>query len=107
MKKIAHFGAFDHDSYGDLLFPRILEMLLPDFDLVHVSPTGLPSRWTDACPTLSIAEAIRRTDWDGVIIGGGDIIQSGEWIDKKSLFRGTGTRPPACACPHADRLEPV
>ncbi len=20
---------------------------------------------------------------------------------------GTGTRPPACACPHADRLEPV
>jgi len=28
-------------------------------------------------------------------------------IDKKSLFRGTGTRPPACACPHADRLEPV
>jgi len=30
-----------------------------------------------------------------------------ERIDKKSLFRGTGTRPPACACPHADRLEPV
>ena len=28
-------------------------------------------------------------------------------IDKKSLFRGTDTRPPACACPHADRLEPV
>ena len=32
---------------------------------------------------------------------------SGTQIDKKSLFRGTGTRPPACACPHADRLEPV
>ena len=32
---------------------------------------------------------------------------AGPWIDKKSLFRGTGTRPPACACPHADRLEPV
>ncbi|NCC59225.1 MAG: AAA family ATPase, partial [Synergistales bacterium] len=26
------------------------------------------------------------------------------FIDKKSLFRGTDTRPPACACPHADRL---
>jgi hypothetical protein len=32
---------------------------------------------------------------------------NGDMIDKKSLFRGTGTRPPACACPHADRLEPV
>ena len=83
MKKIAHFGAFDHDSYGDLLFPRMLELLLPDFTLIHVSPTGLPSRWADACPTLSIAEAIRRTDWDGVIIGGGDIIQSGEWSTAK------------------------
>ena len=28
-------------------------------------------------------------------------------IDKKSLFRGTDTRQPACACPHADRLEPA
>ncbi len=35
-----------------------------------------------------------------------------KWKKALKLIRnrfsgGTGTRPPACACPHADRLEPV
>ena len=50
---------------------------------------GIHTRWE-----ADMVKAFLRTD---------DI----EPIDKKSLFRGTDTRPPACACPHADRLEPV
>lgn len=77
--KIAHFGAFDHDSYGDLIFPLLAEHFLPEFDFTHVSPTGNPTPWPDAKQTISVAEAIAREDWDGVLVGGGDIIQSGEW----------------------------
>ena len=36
--KIAHFGAFNHDSFGDLIFPYIAENYLKDFELVHVAP---------------------------------------------------------------------
>jgi polysaccharide pyruvyl transferase WcaK-like protein len=83
MKKIAHFGAYDHDSYGDLLFPHIAEHLFPDFSIIHVSPTGLATEWVDAKPTISVQEAISRTDWDGVLIGSGDIIQRGGWSPPK------------------------
>lgn len=83
MKKIAHFGAFDHDSYGDVLFPKILRFLLPEFEITHVAPTGIPTPWSDACPIISMEEAVGRTEWDGIVVGGGDIIQSGEWSTKK------------------------
>lgn len=83
MKKLAHFGAFDHESYGDILFPKIIESLLPDFAITHVAPTNIGSQWTDACPIISTAEAIQQTDWDGIIVGGGDIIHSGAWSTPK------------------------
>ena len=78
--KIAHFGAFDHDSYGDLIFPLLVEHFLPEFEFIHVSPSGNLTPWSDAKPTISINEAFARKDWDGVLIGGGDIVQSGEWV---------------------------
>ena len=46
--KIAHFGAFDHDSYGDLIFPHIVEHFLPEFKFVHISPSGMSTPWNDA-----------------------------------------------------------
>ena len=58
MKKIAHFGAFDHDSFGDLLFPFLTEYFLPDFSIVHVAPTNIKSRLKDTKPVISIAEAL-------------------------------------------------
>lgn len=80
--KIAHFGAFDHDSYGDLIFPLLVEHFLPEFDFIHVSPSGIPTPWPDAKKTISIAEAILIDDWDGVLVGGGDIVQSNEWTSQ-------------------------
>lgn len=76
--KIAHFGAFDHNSFGDLLFPLIIEHYLPEFNVVHVSPSGKTTPWRDARPTISTREAFRTDDWDAIIIGGGDIIQHQE-----------------------------
>lgn len=83
MKKIAHFGAYDHDSYGDLLFPHVTEFLLPGFSITHVGPTGIPADWPDAKAIIGVEEAIRRMDWDGILVGGGDIIQSGGWSARK------------------------
>lgn len=82
-KKIAHFGAYDHDSYGDLLFPHIVEHFLPDFDITHIAPTNLQTVWPDGKPIISIQDALQRTDWNGILIGGGDIIQSGGWYTSK------------------------
>jgi O-antigen biosynthesis protein len=83
MKKIAHFGAFDHSSFGDLLFPKIAEHFLSDFQLVHVAPTNIPTGWSDAQEIIGVHEAFQQTDWDGVLIGGGDIIQAGGWRSEK------------------------
>jgi GT2 family glycosyltransferase/glycosyltransferase involved in cell wall biosynthesis len=83
MKKIAHFGAFDHSSFGDLLFPRIAEHFLSDFQLIHIAPTHIPSGWHDAQPIIGVHEALDRTDWNGILIGGGDIIQTGAWSSEK------------------------
>jgi glycosyltransferase involved in cell wall biosynthesis/polysaccharide pyruvyl transferase WcaK-like protein len=83
MKKIAHFGAFDHDSYGDLLFPFVAEHLWPDFAFTHVAPTDQAPAWSDVRPIIGVSEAVERTDWDGILVGGGDIIQTGAWSAPK------------------------
>jgi hypothetical protein len=45
--RIAHFGTFDVEHYGDLLFPLILERRLSDIyeEFVHASPVGGPPVW--------------------------------------------------------------
>ncbi|MGY4493063.1 glycosyltransferase [Pseudomonas sp. TE3610] len=85
MKKlIAHFGAFDHDSYGDLLFPFVAQHFLGDeFELIHVAPTAKRTPWPDQPTIISAAEALDRNDWDGVLISGGDIIQGEAWTPEQ------------------------
>jgi GT2 family glycosyltransferase/glycosyltransferase involved in cell wall biosynthesis/polysaccharide pyruvyl transferase WcaK-like protein len=76
---VAHFGTFDIENYGDLLFPLILERRLSDLGhaFVHVSPHGGPPVWDDCVPTVA-AEAIITDppDLAGVIVGGGHIIHA-------------------------------
>ena len=77
--KLAHFGTFDVENYGDLLFPRLLEHRLSDFcqEFVHVSPTNGPPPWGDCVETIGFDEFLRETpDIDGVVIGGGQIIRA-------------------------------
>lgn len=89
--KIAHFGAFNHDSFGDLIFPYIAENYLKDFELVHVAPSSNPTIWTDAKSVITIKKAFSINNWDGVLVGGGDIIQGVEnfiWHDSHVAAMG-------------------
>lgn len=77
--RIAHFGTFDVENYGDLVFPLILEGRLSDIceEIVHVSPAGGPPIWKDCVETVGFDEFLRETpDIDGVVIGGGQIIRA-------------------------------
>ena len=77
--RLAHFGTFDVENYGDLLFPLLLEHRLSDLcqEFVHVSPTGGPPPWNDCIETVGFDTFLRETpDIDGVVIGGGQIIRA-------------------------------
>lgn len=78
--KIAHFGTFDVENYGDLLFPLVLERRLRDVceEFVHVSPAGgAPAGWGECAPTVGFDEFLREdTGVEGVVVGGGQILRA-------------------------------
>ena len=71
--RIAHFGTFDVDNYGDLLFPHIAEWRCPEFEWTHISPVGGPTLFADSLECLNINQ-VRGLKFDAVIVGGGNII---------------------------------
>jgi GT2 family glycosyltransferase len=76
---LAHFGTFDVDNYGDLLFPILLEKKMTPLGIkcVHISPTGTSSRWHDALPPVSVQEARRMgKDFTFVMLGGGNTFRA-------------------------------
>lgn len=73
MIKIAHFGTFDVDNYGDLLFPHIAEYRLRKYYWEHISPTENSTIFKDAKKIISFENAVNNK-YDAVIIGGGNII---------------------------------
>jgi polysaccharide pyruvyl transferase WcaK-like protein len=73
MIKIAHFGTFDVDNYGDLLFPHIAEYKLPQYEWVHVSPTTRNTIFKDSLPIVSCDYA-RTKQFNAFVIGGGNIL---------------------------------
>lgn len=72
-KKIAVFGTFDVDNYGDLLFPHIAEYRLRNYQLDFVSPTTYETLFNDAKSVITF-ENSRNKHYDGVLIGGGNIL---------------------------------
>ena len=91
LKKIAHFGAFNHDSFGDLIFPHIVEYFLDEFEICHVSPGKLPTKWIDQKQVISVDDAFKKTDWDGILVGGGDLIHSPKnFIWKENIYQKYG-----------------
>jgi polysaccharide pyruvyl transferase WcaK-like protein len=77
--RIAHFGTFDVENYGDLLFPLVLERRLSDVceSFVHVSPAGSAPVWQDCVPAIGFDEFLREgPEVDGVVIGGGQILRA-------------------------------
>ncbi|WP_417370985.1 polysaccharide pyruvyl transferase family protein [Gelidibacter japonicus] len=73
MIKIAHFGTFDVDNYGDLLFPHIAEYRLPHYKWEHVSPTNNITVFKDGMPIIPF-ECAREKQFDCILIGGGNIL---------------------------------
>jgi polysaccharide pyruvyl transferase WcaK-like protein len=73
MTKVAHFGTFDVDNYGDLLFPHLTEFRLPHYQWEHISPTIDFTVFKDSKPIISFEEA-KKNKYDAIVIGGGNII---------------------------------
>ncbi|APE44420.1 hypothetical protein BOO69_14130 [Sulfitobacter alexandrii] len=76
-RRIAIFGTFDVENYGDLLFPLLAQQRLASegMDVVAVSPTAGVTRYRDTVPVISLAEFVKTADsFDGILIGGGNIV---------------------------------
>lgn len=71
--KIAHFGTFDVNNYGDLLFPHIAEWRIPEALWFHISPLGSKTIFKDSLEVISYREASNLI-FDAAFIGGGNIV---------------------------------
>lgn len=72
--KIAHFGTFDVNNYGDLLFPLLIERRLGGemVEFVHVSPVGGAPDLPDCKPVIGFEAALAECEsWDAIVLGGG------------------------------------
>lgn len=67
--RLAHYGTFDVDNYGDLLFPKIIEWRLPDWKIQHISPTKTGTRFEDAAATQARPDGRMQA----YVTGGGNI----------------------------------
>ncbi len=75
--RIAIFGTFDVENYGDLLFPLVARQRLSPagVEVVAVSPTDGETRYRDAVRPISQAKfASMAAGFDGILIGGGNIV---------------------------------
>ena len=77
IKKVAHFGTFDVENFGDLLFPLLAQKQLGDtVEITAVSPVGGPPVWQDSYRSLDPITYARLADsFDAVLIGGGNIVR--------------------------------
>ncbi|OAN78199.1 hypothetical protein A8B82_10675 [Sulfitobacter sp. EhC04] len=76
-RRIAIFGTFDVENYGDLLFPLLAQQRLAGegIDVVAVSPTAGVTRYRDTVPVIAVEEFANTVDtFDGILIGGGNIV---------------------------------
>ncbi len=77
--RIAQFGTFDVENFGDLLFPLILRRKLEvsELELVPVSPVGGPGVWADGVASISFREFLGQAEsFDGLVVGGGNLIHA-------------------------------
>lgn len=70
-KTIHHYGTFDVDNYGDLLFPKILSWRLWFAGTEHISPTGRRSCFRDSSENR-VAPQLPAL---ATITGGGNIVR--------------------------------
>ncbi len=73
---LINWGSYDIDNLGDLLFPLLIEHFFSQFGykIVHVSPTGLKSRFEDTISTITIKDSLKYENIKGLLVGGGNLI---------------------------------
>ena len=86
---LAHFGTFDVENFGDLLYPLIARHRLSaaGADITFVSPIGAAPVWRDCVETVP-ASALDELEIDGVLLGGGNIVHAG--LAGVDAYRGDG-----------------
>lgn len=85
--KIAIFGTFDVENYGDLLFPLIAKEYLKDLDvkLLAISPTSQKTRYEDAAAVMTFQYWKKHiTEFRAIIVGGGNLIH---WRDFSNILK--------------------
>lgn len=92
--RLAHFGTFDIDNYGDLLFPLILRRRLGSLaeEIVCAAPMGGPPAWDDGVPTAPLEQVVDgASDLDGIVVGGGDLLHAEpRHLDRYDAGHGSG-----------------
>jgi len=79
LRRIVLTGTFDVRNYGDLLFPLLAAHRLRPYGITirPASPTGRDTGWQDAMPPVDLPGALFGAErFDGVLIGGGNIIHA-------------------------------
>lgn len=86
MNKIAHFGTFDVNNYGDLLFPHIAEYRLPIYKWEHISPTNNKTIFEDSKPIISFKYGSKKK-YKALVVGGGNILHLME--NKNTVYKNS------------------
>lgn len=79
--RVVSVGAYDRFNYGDLLFPLMLDYaaVIEGADRIgHLAVVDADMRADGGVPVSSVraAERARRQPWDGVILGGGELLSA-------------------------------
>lgn len=94
--KIAQIGTFDVENFGDLLFPDVLKKHLgSDYEVDLFSPLGgkKPFDNIDVLPISTLESKIIENKYQGIIIGGGDLIRTDQKICIKNDIYGYSVDP--------------
>lgn len=90
--RIAQFGTFDVENFGDLLFPALLQAAIGNGIRVDaVSPIGGSAIWEDTPSSISPTEFAKQQHiYSALIIGGGNIIRAEPSLLPSYAQSGTG-----------------
>ena len=94
--KIAQIGTFDVENFGDLLFPDVLKKHLgSNYEVDLFSPLGgkKPFDNIDVLPISALESKIIENKYQGIIIGGGDLIRTDQKICIKNDIYGYSVDP--------------
>jgi polysaccharide pyruvyl transferase WcaK-like protein len=77
--KIAIFGTFDVENYGDNLFPLVARYRWKEVEWINVSPRYMSPIYKESSVAISVEQA-EKMKFDAILIGGGNIIHTSKTV---------------------------